>query len=56
MKEKMEKKHMIDRAANYAKYVKEVYWPHTSEAKRQELESMKENLKHHPPVRKLDEN
>lgn len=41
---------MIDKVGSYAKYVKEMYWPQVSEFKKNELEHIKENLKH--PVRR----
>ena len=34
---KLEKKHVIDKVGNYGKYVKEMYWPKTSEKKKMEL-------------------
>jgi hypothetical protein len=60
-----EKKKLIDKVGNYAKYVKEMYWPKVSEAKKTELEMLKENprsqkvrrsvanLKSNGPVSKL---
>ena len=34
---KQEMKHVIDKVGNYGKYVKEMYWPKTSEKKKLEL-------------------
>lgn len=33
-----EKKKLQDKVSNYAKYVKEMYWPKVSEVKKMELE------------------
>lgn len=39
-----EKKKLVDKVNNYAKYVKEMYWPKVSESKVMELQQIKENL------------
>lgn len=40
---------MKEKKQSYAKYVKEIHWPEVSMIKQEELEVMKQNLKH--PVR-----
>ena len=42
MKEERNKMH--EKKSNYAKYVKEMYWPKVSARKQLELESIKEQL------------
>lgn len=39
-----ERKKLKDKIGSYAKYVKEMYWPKVSEAKKLELEQIKESL------------
>ena len=39
-----DKKKLHDKVNNYAKYVKEMYWPKVSESKKLELEHLKEQL------------
>ena len=34
---KEDKKKLVEKVGNYAKYVKEMYWPKVSDKKRQEL-------------------
>lgn len=43
---KENKKKMIDKVDNYAKYVKEMYWPKVSEKKKHELDAIKGSIKH----------
>eukprot|EP00347_Sterkiella_histriomuscorum_P008518 403344795 len=50
-KVKEEKKRIQEKVGNYAKYVKEMYWPKVSETKRNELMLIKSNLKTQPAQR-----
>ena len=45
---KEDKKRIQEKVGNYAKYVKEMYWPKVSDAKRQELQLLKESIKPTP--------
>lgn len=36
---------MVDKVGNYAKYVKEMYWPKVSDKKKHELEEIKKGMK-----------
>jgi hypothetical protein len=40
-----QRKKMQAKVDNYAKYVKEMYWPEVSKKKQQELEEMKNSVK-----------
>lgn len=42
---KEEKKKALEKVGNYAKYVKEMYWPKINEKKRMELIAIKEGLR-----------
>ena len=38
---------MKEKKKSYAKYVKEIHWPDISVKKHEELEFLKQNIKHH---------
>lgn len=48
---KEEKRKMAEKVGNYAKYVKEMYWPKVSERKKMEMDAFMQELKQ-GPIRK----
>lgn len=43
-KVKLERRKAAEKVNNYAKYVKEMYWPHVSDRKREEIEQLRISL------------
>ena len=50
-KQREDKRKAIDKVGNYAKYVKEMYWPKVSQKKREELSLIRESLNTMKPKR-----